>query len=287
MLSKICILISVVTLTCSAAETAEVLFQKNCAACHLMDQSFAGPSLIEVGHLYRNNPQGIVAWAMKPGNKRKGNQMPPMAHLGKENLKAISEYILKATKGKKWTKTKELTKKSKVSRIQRMFLPNAGPAAIAVRLNETLSFCWDAGACRLRYLWQGAYMEPTPYWKGNGNGLAKILGKVYFRTEAFPFSNGKDKPKLQFQGYAVEGGLPIFNYSIDGVLIQEKILGLKNGFSIHYKVGQTKGELSYKIPKSEGFRVSCEKVLIKDNLLKIPSSKSFEFTLIFKKEESK
>ena len=46
------------------------LFTANCSACHMADQDFAGPSLIEVGHIYRNNPAGIAAWALKPGQKR-------------------------------------------------------------------------------------------------------------------------------------------------------------------------------------------------------------------------
>ena len=41
--------------------------------------------------------------------------------------------------------------------VVRAFLPDAGPAAIAVALPGDQNFCWDAGNCRLRYLWSGEF----------------------------------------------------------------------------------------------------------------------------------
>ena len=37
--------------------------------------------------------------------------------------------------------------------------PEAGPAAIAVAVNEELHYCWDAGECRLRYIWKGDFID--------------------------------------------------------------------------------------------------------------------------------
>jgi azurin len=51
----------------------------------------------------------------------------------------------------------------------RLFLPEAGPAAIAVALTEAQNFCWDAGTCRLRYAWLGAFVDPTQLFNSNGS----------------------------------------------------------------------------------------------------------------------
>lgn len=265
----------------------KLLFQQNCSACHQMDSDTAGPSLLEIAHLYRNNAAGIAAWALKPGQKRKGRIMPPMSHVGPENLKKIATYMLKITKGKKWRKTEKKAKYTKVSRIQRMFLPDAGPAAIAVRLDDKQSFCWDAGNCRLRYVWDGAYLEAQPYWKGNGNALAKLLGKVNMRTLSFPFTSSNKKGLVKFHGYAVEQGLPVFHYSVDGIAVEEKIKALADGFSIHYKIAKGQAALSYKLKFSGHYKVSCDKSEFAKGLLAVPLGQGFEFTLNFKKEPSK
>lgn len=68
---------------------------KNCAACHAVDRVLAGPSLIEVYNIYRDNPDGIVIWAKNPGMKRpEFAPMPSFAHLGDEKLKLVADYIL-------------------------------------------------------------------------------------------------------------------------------------------------------------------------------------------------
>jgi len=67
----------------------------SCAACHAVDRVLAAPSLTEIYSLYANNPQGIVAWAKAPGDKRA--QFPPMpsfAHLGDEKLALVADYML-------------------------------------------------------------------------------------------------------------------------------------------------------------------------------------------------
>ena len=55
--------------------------------------------------------------------------------------------------------------------VYRILMPDAGPAAIAVSLPQKLSYCWDAGACRLRYAWQGDFIDPIDYWDKKGERL--------------------------------------------------------------------------------------------------------------------
>ena len=62
--------------------------------------------------------------------------------------------------------------------VQRIFMPDAGPAAIAVAANDEWHFCWDAGPCRLRYVWKGDFIDEWPVWRGNGDAYAKVRGQV-------------------------------------------------------------------------------------------------------------
>ncbi len=81
-----------------AAPSGEKLF-RNCAACHAVDRILAGPSLLEVYSLYKDDPDGIVTWARNPGKKRPEFQaMPSFKHLGDTNLKLIAEYIIDTAK---------------------------------------------------------------------------------------------------------------------------------------------------------------------------------------------
>ncbi|GBL29023.1 hypothetical protein EMGBS10_01730, partial [Opitutia bacterium] len=78
----------------AAAEDGKLLYEQNCAACHLPDQMVVGPSLIEISKLYAKKPKEFVEWAIKPQKKRNNViEMPSMAHLGEEKLLAIREHI--------------------------------------------------------------------------------------------------------------------------------------------------------------------------------------------------
>jgi len=54
---------------------------------------------------------------------------------------------------------------------QRIFMPDAGPAAVAIALVGSQNVCWDAGQCRLRYAWQGSFIDASENWAGNGKIL--------------------------------------------------------------------------------------------------------------------
>lgn len=114
--------------------------------------------------------------------------------------------------------------------IYRTFMPDCGPAAIAVALSPTHSFCFDAGKCQLRYVWTGGFIDNTDHWKGNGNALAKILGTIYFRDSTdFPFRFSIDtRPEVSFKGYQLIKRTPRFMYLMDKILVTELITALPN-----------------------------------------------------------
>jgi hypothetical protein len=113
--------------------------------------------------------------------------------------------------------------------IYRTFMPDCSPAAIAVALSPSHAYCFDAGKCMLRYVWTGGFIDNTDHWKGNGNALAKIQGKIYYKdTTNFPFSLEKSGQKIsvKFKGYSLNKRLPTFKYEINGIKVSETVSSL-------------------------------------------------------------
>lgn len=225
-----------------AADSPAQVFQIHCSACHAVDTMVVGPSLVEIAGIYRENPDGFVKWCVAPRPKRPGViEMPSMAHLGEPVLRQLHAHVLAAAAGKSERKAAGgdpfAVPRERVRRpqVQRIFLPDASPAAIAVALPGELSFCFDAAECRLRYVWKGGFIDGFSYWKGNGSELAKLDGQVVYREPAFPLvrePGGKDQPP-EFLGYRVaKDGLPTFRYRRDGIEWTETIRPLSDGGGI-------------------------------------------------------
>lgn len=249
----------------SAALTPAEVFQMNCSACHAVDHMLVGPSLVEISGIYRENADGFVKWCLKPEHKRPGVvEMPSMAHLGEPVLRQLYQYVIASAAGKTELKKGDGDPYSvppamvRRPQVQRIFLPDASPAAIAVALPGDLSFCFDAGECRLRYVWQGGFLEGAPYWKSNGSALAKLDGKVIYKEPEFPLAtSAKSKnPVLKFLGYRVgKDGIPTFRYSRDGVVWQETITALSGGGGIE-RTFQVEGDGSLELLPAKGAEVT-------------------------------
>ena len=254
------------------------LFTMNCSACHMLDQGLVGPSLVEMRQLYLGKPDAFVKWCVAPGKKRLGAiEMPSMVHLGEPGLRAVHEHVMAISKGvvaKKVSRTDPFgTAPSQTVRplVQRMFLPDAGPAAIGVALDDKTSLCWDAGPCRLRYAWTGGFIDGFPYWKANGSAQAKIVGTIRY-TETAPLFPGTP----EFTGYQIASGLPVFRYLIGSQSITETYTALVGGTGIDRTFTFSPGtSLGLKLPA----RATCDTGVLKDGKLMLTPAQSARFTL--------
>ncbi|MCF3652246.1 plastocyanin/azurin family copper-binding protein [Synoicihabitans lomoniglobus] len=108
-----------------------------------------------------------------------------------------------------------------VVRVVRAFMPDAGPASIAVGLRDGYSYCWDAGAVRFRYAWHGGFGEAVY------RQPMQLQGEVFYREEAgYPLRVGSDPAvaptTVAFHGYTLDAeGRPTFHYEVDGVRVSE------------------------------------------------------------------
>ena len=94
--------------------------------------------------------------------------------------------------------------------VQRFFLVDSGPAAIAVALKKDLNYCWDAGNCRLRYAWAGDFIDFGDNSRSNGNRQVKPKGKEFWNGEGgeLTYTIQSDDPavKPDFKGYHLIDG---------------------------------------------------------------------------------
>ncbi len=158
----------------------------------------------------------------------------------------------------------------------RTFMPDCSPAAIAVALPNAQSYCWDAGKCYLRYAWSGEFLDNTDHWKGNGNALAKVLGKIYFRdSTTYPLKVGDAQilPKVKFKGYDLVNRYPVFNYEIDDIKVKEFIKPLTsgNGLSRKFSFQGNKKTIFFVNQANKRIIYSSSLGKLKENILKIPA----------------
>jgi cytochrome c551/c552 len=278
----------------SAADTPAQVFQIQCSACHAVDQMLVGPSLVEIAGIYQGKPDDFVKWCITPQHKREEViEMPSMAHLGAPVLRELHGYVLQAAQGKtelKKTGGDPYSVPSAMVRrpqVQRIFLPDASPAAIAVALPGDLSYCFDAAECRLRYVWKGGFIDGADYWKGNGSSLAKLGGKVVYREEKFPISHAVDSAKgdrvpVKFLGYTVsKTGIPTFRYEKHGLKLAETIEPLADGSGITRRFEFGLNHSVFITPPS-GVSVTCSSGLEENGILVPEFGKPFTLTYRWK-----
>lgn len=106
----------------------------------------------------------------------------------------------------------------------RTFLPETGPASIAVGLPGKISYCWDTHECRLRYAWKGGFVNMERAWAGKGKERAKLVGVVFYRDSVrrpIQISSSTTNPNVEYLGYRIVNRFPVFMYRVDGVKVTE------------------------------------------------------------------
>ena len=102
-------------------------------------------------------------------------------------------------------------------------------AAVGVNFGPALSYVFDTTECRLIYIWQGGFVDMTPYWGDIERGsrisfdyVPRLVGNLFWKaTDADPIElNGKSISRLGprvYTGYHLEKGVPVFEYQAGGV----------------------------------------------------------------------
>ncbi|MBN8823599.1 MULTISPECIES: plastocyanin/azurin family copper-binding protein [unclassified Spirosoma] len=169
--------------------------------------------------------------------------------------------------------------------VYRTFMPDCGPAAIAVGLpgpEGGQSYVFDAGQCRLRYAWSGGFVDNTDQWEGKGQRLTKIVGEIYFRdTGGFPWRIGTANEQIpQFKGYRLRNRYPEFQYIVNGVTIHELIRPLPTGRGLvrSFTLSPSKESVSFLAMAQSGIQLKPSVGQFKNGVLRLPAG-TRQFTL--------
>ena len=149
--------------------------------------------------------------------------------------------------------------------VIRWDMPEATPAAIAVGLPGGLSYCFDAGESRLRYVWRGGFLDMTGtlFEKRDRETkltrTADILGDVFYRVEGFPFRVGDERriPQRRFRGYRLLDGYPEFHYQLDGMDVHEHITPTDyyNGIVRRFRLSNVNQPVWFHAPQGSGYSI--------------------------------
>ena len=171
--------------------------------------------------------------------------------------------------------------------VYRTFMPDCGPAAIAVGLpgpEGGQSYVFDAGQCRLRYAWSGGFVDNTEQWDGKGQRFTKVIGDIYFRdTGVFPWKVGAATAQPQFKGYQLVNRYPEFRYVVNGVTIREltKALPAGRGLVRTFTISPTKQALSFSTTAQPGVRLKPSIGKIQNGVITLPTgTRQFTLTML-------
>ena len=125
-------------------------------------------------------------------------------------------------------------------------------------------------------------MDPWPVWKGNGNGLARVLGTRYWEAKsALPLQIGEVESVASFKGYRKVNGHPEFHYEVNGVDIYELIEPLHTGLGIRrsFRIPNNTGLVRLAVDSADGVVATYSAGKLKEGILELRDKQAREFTV--------
>jgi hypothetical protein len=172
--------------------------------------------------------------------------------------------------------------------VQRIFMPDCGPAAIAVALMGNQNYCWDAGECRLRYAWQGSFIDAGEHWSGKGGQLATVSAQPWWRAEQTELAlhvdaKRKDTPAVKFLGYALNPQGPEFHYRVGATEVFEQIVPATGGpgLTIQFRIPAARADVFYDVPPLEKDRWKSSVGSWDGATLHVTAAQAKQFALTF------
>jgi azurin len=169
--------------------------------------------------------------------------------------------------------------------LYRTFMRDSGPASIAVALPPDQAYCWDAGACRLRYAWRGGFVDPLPHWTGNGDAFAEVTGRIYYRAgSAFPLRIGRADAvptRVKFHGYRLVERAPEFHYEVEGLHVYELILAPQQGSGLErrFRVLEVKAPVFFVAEENAGAMFASSAGRFVNGVLQLSANEARDFTV--------
>ena len=256
-----------------------------------------GPNLAEAGRRLR--PQWFERWMRQPARILEGTSMPsyfadssnPENALAVANLWAAFQsaadlplpFGFQLTDASVGGETRPVPVDRAV--VIRWDMPEASPAAIAVGLPGGVSYCFDAGESRLRYVWRGGFVDMARTLLSKKNRetnlteTAEIIGDIFFREGPAPIRTGDREriPQKRFRGYRLVDTLPEFHYQLDGVDVYELIAPMEGGIVRHFRIAEVSQPMWFVPSLAAGVSIQSS---LRDNQIPRGVDVQFEVTVV-------
>jgi azurin len=175
--------------------------------------------------------------------------------------------------------------------LYRTYMENASPAAIAVSLPQNVSYCWDAGTCRLRYAWQGGFIDNQTLWKGKPNAVGKILGNIFYKDDVnYPIQIGSsdDAPEVEYKGYRLINRYPEFHYTVNNVDVYELIHPKDDGSGLirTFKIPNAGQEVIFRSESKELVKYETSVGYWENGQLKLSPAEAENFSITITKKNN-
>jgi|GEM_PF-1386602 len=171
--------------------------------------------------------------------------------------------------------------------VQRLFMPNSGPASIGVALPGTQNYCFDSAECRVRYAWSGLFMDGSQYWRGSGKELAELGDAPWWTSEAFPL-RFKDRElkaaDFKFLGYSLKGEFPEFHFKVGPQEVFESVQPSGNGILLKFRLPGISSNVVVRMDSSAYW--SCPEGVVVKGGFRIPAAKAGEFSVLIQPKEA-
>ncbi|MGH9339999.1 MAG: c-type cytochrome [Acidobacteriota bacterium] len=179
--------------------------------------------------------------------------------------------------------------------VLRVYMPEATPASIAVGAPGGISYCFDAGECRLSYAWQGGFIDMAELLQAKvapdkSSPEAKLVGEIFYRSESFPLRVGSTAKmaEVNFRGYRIVNDYPEFHYEVDGIQVRELILPIEQNIGIRrrFTIERVDRPLWLSHSQEEGASVSATLGPFEDGRIRIPEGEQVQFELTIRSRGS-
>ncbi len=172
--------------------------------------------------------------------------------------------------------------------LYRVYIDGASPAAIAVSLTDSLSYCWDAGVGKLRFAWKGGFVDNTLLWKGHKNAAATIIGTVFYRDQVvYPLRINNREAKVEYKGYRLNNRYPEFHYTVNGLDVYELIkpLEMGNGLVRSFRIPEIKEPLWFVFDENDGIDYQSDLGKQMPGKIQLSAGQAKLFTIIMRARE--
>ena len=174
--------------------------------------------------------------------------------------------------------------------LVRTFLPDCGPAAIAVGLPGGLAYSFDAGQCRLRYAWRGGFIDNSPQLLGKGDQFAIVQGRIFYRAtpgSRLRVGDVSQPVTAKWRGTRIVAGTPQLLYTIDGADVIESPGTTADGKSlaITYEITGATGSVTFASEPAAGATITSPAGKWTGSRLALTPEEARQFTLTFTERE--